>query len=130
MASLGYELAPGTLGRPQVMAAPEAARRLSPRSRSIVWLTLAFWLSNFALLTLGSLLSDRPNLAAVTGMRALAMLFGLALCGLIHWVLTRPNLTTLAAADDGAGDHGAGLRGDLRLGELLRRDGGRSEPEL
>ena len=27
-------------------------------------------------------------------MRALAMLFGLALCGLIHWVLTRPSLSS------------------------------------
>ena len=93
MASLGFEMPAGALGRPHAMAAPEAARRLSPRSRSIIWLTLAFWLSNFALQTLGSMLADHPHLAAVTGMRVLAMLFGLALCGLIHWVLTRPNMT-------------------------------------
>src|SRR5688572_16459033 len=65
------------------------------RGRAIVWLTLAFWLSNFLLLTLGTALAGNPYLAGITGMRALALLFGLLLCYLIHRLLGRPSLTTL-----------------------------------
>ena len=67
----------------------------SRRGRALVVLTLAFWLSSFALLTLTSALAQNERLAAVTGMRALAILFGLCLCYLIHWVLTRPAFSTL-----------------------------------
>jgi hypothetical protein len=82
MASVGYEVSTQAVGRPErAAAAYESAARLSPRSRATIWLTLAFWLSNFALLTLGSALGGNPHLWPVTGMRALAMLFGLALCG-------------------------------------------------
>ena len=73
----------------------EGAAALSRRGRALVILTLAFWLSSFALLTLTSALAQNEHLAAVTGMRALAILFGLCLCYLIHRVLTRPALSTL-----------------------------------
>ena len=92
MASLGYEVAPPTLGREDGLASRRP--RLTARSRAIVKLTLAFWLSNFVLLTLGTALAGNPYLPGITAMRALAMLFGLALCGLIHFVLTRPTMTT------------------------------------
>ncbi len=65
------------------------------RGRAIVWLTLAFWLSNFLLLTLGTALAGNPYLAGITGMRALALLFGLLLCYLIHRLLGRPSLASL-----------------------------------
>ncbi|WP_114954424.1 sensor histidine kinase [Sphingosinicella terrae] len=68
--------------------------RLSARSRAIVWLTLAFWLSNFALLTLGTALSGNPHLAGIAGMRALVMLLGLGLCWLIHRLLAWPRLSS------------------------------------
>jgi signal transduction histidine kinase len=65
------------------------------RGRAIIWLTLAFWLSNFVLLNLGTFLSGNPHIAAIVAMRALALLFGLLLCYLIHLVLNRPSLATL-----------------------------------
>jgi len=67
----------------------------SARIRAIVWLTLAFWLSNFVLLNLGTAASGNPYFAALMGMRALALLYGLFLCYLIHLLLTRPSLTSL-----------------------------------
>jgi two-component system, LytTR family, sensor kinase len=71
------------------------ALALSRRGRMLAWLSLAFWLSNFALLTLTSALAGNEHLTAVTGMRALAMLFGLLLCYAIHRALNRPALSTL-----------------------------------
>ena len=65
------------------------------RWRAIVWLTLAFWLSNFVLLNLGTFLSGNPHIVGIVAMRALSLLFGLLLCYLIHRVLTRPSLGTL-----------------------------------
>ena len=92
MASLGYESTADAMSRGgggSPLAHPRAPGRLSPRSRAAVWLTLAFWLSNFVLLTLGTALAGNPHLAGITGMRALAMLLGLALCWLIHLLLDR-----------------------------------------
>ena len=64
------------------------------RGRAIAWLTVAFWLSNLLLLNLGTLLSGNPHMAPIMAMRALAMLFGLLLCYLIHRVLNLPSLTS------------------------------------
>ena len=66
----------------------------SARTRAIVWLTLAFWLSNFLLLNIGTALSGNVHLAGIVGMRALALLFGLLLCYGIHRVLNRPRLSS------------------------------------
>lgn len=73
-------------------AAPAAG---SARTRALVWLTLAFWLSSFLLMNLGTALSGNPHLAGLMGMRALALLFGLLLCYLIHRVLNRPSMASL-----------------------------------
>ena len=67
----------------------------SARGRAIIWLTLAFWLSNFVLLNLGTFLSGNPYIGGIVAMRALSLLFGLLLCYVIHYVLNRPILGTL-----------------------------------
>lgn len=59
------------------------------RVRSIVWLTLVFWSSNFLLSTLSTALSGNPRLWPVTGMLALTMTLGLLFCFLIHLLLRR-----------------------------------------
>jgi two-component system LytT family sensor kinase len=64
------------------------------RGRAIAWLTVAFWLSNLLLLNLGTLLSGNPHTAAIMAMRALATLFGLLLCYLIHRLLNLPSLSS------------------------------------
>lgn len=68
--------------------------RAPARGRAIAWLTVAFWLSNLLLLNLGTILSDNPHMAAIMAMRALATLFGLLLCYLIHRVLNLPSVGT------------------------------------
>src|SRR5688572_21753174 len=75
-------------------AGSSRARR-SARTRAIVWLTLAFWLSSFLLMNLGSALSGNPHLGPLMAMRALALLFGLFLCWLIHLLLNRPSMASL-----------------------------------
>lgn len=80
---------------PTVAAAGVPHGWATARGRAIVWLTLAFWLSNFVLLNLGTALSGNPHIVAIVAMRALALLFGLLLCYLIHRVLNRPSLTSL-----------------------------------
>lgn len=62
------------------------------RDRAIVWLTIIFWLSNLLLLNLGTLLTGNAHMWPVMGMRALATLFGLLLCYLIHRMLGLPSL--------------------------------------
>ena len=68
--------------------------RAPARGRAIVWLTIAFWLSNLLLLNLGTILSGNPHMAAIMGMRALATLFGLILCYFIHKVLNLPSVAS------------------------------------
>jgi two-component system LytT family sensor kinase len=64
------------------------------RGRAIVWLTIIFWLSNLLLLNLGTLLARSAHMWPIMGMRALATLFGLLLCYLIHRALGLPWLTS------------------------------------
>jgi len=64
------------------------------RTRALLWLTLVFWGSNLALLTLGTALSRSPHLRELTGMRIVTTVAGLALCFLIHLLLQRPGLWT------------------------------------
>ena len=75
-----------------------AARRpswsLSARTRSAVWLTLAFWGSNYVLLTLGTALSGNDRVEAIAGMRILTTLLGLAFCYGIHLLLSHPRIHT------------------------------------
>jgi signal transduction histidine kinase len=66
----------------------------SRRVRAELWLTLIFWGSNLALLTLGTALSGNPHLAELTGMRVLTTMVGLGFCFLIHLLLKHPRLTT------------------------------------
>lgn len=94
MASLGLDVATAAGERSEPAVRRAAPWPRSAHGRATIWLTLAFWLSNFVLLTLGTALSGNPHLAGITAMRALAMLFGLALCYVIHHVLTRPWLST------------------------------------
>jgi len=68
--------------------------RMSRRTRAAVSLTLAFWGSNYALLTLGTALSGSEHLAAIAAVRILTTLLGLGFCYLIHRLLTHPRIST------------------------------------
>jgi hypothetical protein len=76
--------------------APSSGRRgnISRRTRAGVVLTLAFWGSNYALLTLGSVLAGREQFAAIAGMRVLTTIVGLGFCYLIHLLLAHPKLNS------------------------------------
>jgi signal transduction histidine kinase len=93
MATLPLNPAAGSGNYELADSLPEA-QEFSGRTRAFVWLTLAFWLSNFLLMTLGTVLSGNEHLAGITGMRALVTLFGLMLCYMIHYLLTRPSLSS------------------------------------
>ena len=95
MASAGSESVPEADGGAMAATADRPHSWRSARGRAIVWLTLAFWLSNFVLLNLGTALSGNVHIGGIVAMRALALLFGLLLCYVIHLVLTRPSLATL-----------------------------------
>jgi two-component system LytT family sensor kinase len=59
------------------------------RVRSVLWVTLIFWISNFLLSTLGTELEGNPHLAPITATRLGTTLLGLAFCFLIHLLLRR-----------------------------------------
>lgn len=59
------------------------------RVRSVLWLTLIFWGSNFLLLTLGTALTGNPHWPKIAAMRLVTMLLGLLFCFLIHLLLRR-----------------------------------------
>lgn len=67
---------------------------MSSRTRTALWLTLAFWGSNYVLLTLGTALSGNPHIVAIAMMRILTTLLGLGFCYLIHRLLTHPRIST------------------------------------
>ena len=76
----------------RIAAAPAAwAERpsVSAKARATLWLTLAFWVSNFAFMTLASVLRGHDDLIAVNAMRALLVLFGLLLCLVLYRVLQK-----------------------------------------
>ena len=73
------------------------------RVRSILWVTLIFWISNFLLSTLSTVLEGNPHLIPITATRLGTTLLGLAFCFLIHLMLgsrrfntTRKRLIALA----------------------------------
>lgn len=75
-------------GRTRATASPFMPRA-SGRRRATLYLTLAFWVSNYAFLTLGTLLSGSGRLAEVTAVRAGLLVVGLVLCFLIYGLLER-----------------------------------------
>ena len=76
------------------LAAQDAGHPQRSRASAALWLTLAFWGSNYILLTLGTVLSGNPRLPAIAGMRIFATLVGLGFCYLIHLMLSHPRLST------------------------------------
>ncbi len=83
----------GDIHVPEVAAHdPEALRRT--RTRAAIWLTLVFWLSSYALLTLATALSGNEHLPAIAAMRIATTLLGLVFCYLIHLLLRHPRLNT------------------------------------
>ena len=81
----------GDIHVPQVAAQdPDAIGR--SRTRAALWVTLIFWLSSYALLTLATALSGNPHFLAISGMRVLSTLVGLGFCYLIHLLLRHPRL--------------------------------------
>jgi signal transduction histidine kinase len=59
------------------------------RDRAVFWLTLAFWLSNFTILTAGNYLGGRGDFLATSLIRGGLIAFGLLLCYVIHVALSR-----------------------------------------
>jgi two-component system LytT family sensor kinase len=59
------------------------------RIRAVVWLTLIFWVSNYVLLTLGTVLAGSGHLAQIIPIRIGEMLLGLGFCFAIHLLLRR-----------------------------------------
>ncbi len=59
------------------------------RVRSVLWLTLIFWCSNYILLTLGTVLAGVGHIAAIVPIRIGEMLLGLGFCFGIHLLLRR-----------------------------------------
>lgn len=86
----------GTLGDIHVpdVAARDHEQLARRRARAALWLTLIFWGSSFALLTLGTVLSGNPHAVGIAGMRILSTVVGLGFCYLIHLLLRSPKLTT------------------------------------
>jgi signal transduction histidine kinase len=90
MTNVGIALA--SAGRP---AAPPrkliglSPRRWSQRSRAILWLTLAFWISNYLILTLGIAIEGRDGWLSVASVRAGLVMFGLGLCYALHLALEK-----------------------------------------
>ena len=85
----------GTLGDihvPDVAADHEQPARR--RARAALWLTLAFWISSYLVLTLATALSGNPHLPAIAAMRIVTTLIGLGFCYLIHLLLKHPLLTS------------------------------------
>lgn len=64
------------------------------RTRSALWLTLAFWGSCYVLLTLGTALSGNEHLPEIAAVRVLTTMLGLCFCYLIHLMLKHPRLHT------------------------------------
>jgi len=64
------------------------------RIRAVLWLTLVFWLSNYLLLTLGTILSGHGLLPELILIRIGEMILGLGFCFLIHLMLKSPRLST------------------------------------
>jgi hypothetical protein len=81
----------GDIHVPQV-AGHDAGALSQARTRAALWVTLLFWLSSYALLTLATALSGNPHFLAISGMRILATLVGLGFCYLIHLLLRHPRL--------------------------------------
>jgi len=67
---------------------------MSSRTRAALWLTLAFWGSNYFLLTLGTLLAGNEHILAIAGVRIFTSALGLGFCYGIHLLLTHPKLST------------------------------------
>jgi two-component system, LytTR family, sensor kinase len=83
----------GDIHVPEVVARdPEEPSRT--RARAALWLTLAFWISSYLLLTLATALSGNEHLPAIAGVRVATTMMGLGFCYLIHLLLKHPWLTT------------------------------------
>jgi LytS/YehU family sensor histidine kinase len=67
---------------------------MSSRTRAALWLTIAFWGSNYILLTLGTALSGNEHILEIAAVRILTTILGLGFCYLIHLLLTHPRLST------------------------------------
>ena len=72
----------GTLGDIHApdLAAHDDGRPARARARAALWLTLAFWVSGYMLLTLATALSGNEHLPAIAGMRVVTTLIGLGFC--------------------------------------------------
>src|SRR5262245_54671585 len=83
----------GDIHVPEV-AAHDPDELSKSRKRAALILTLAFWLSNYVLLSLATILSGNPHAADIALVRIGTTLIGLACCYLIHLLLRNRRLTT------------------------------------
>jgi hypothetical protein len=88
MPTLVFESAEPPASCPQSNIASKGAAQLNARARAAAWLTLIFWISHWAVRTLADSVSGKEQLFALAGMRGLLLIFGLALCYLIHLALS------------------------------------------
>lgn len=64
-------------------------RQFNERTRTIIWLTLAFWFSNFAMLTVGNVIEDSERWLELAAVRAALIGLGLLFCYGMHLALEK-----------------------------------------
>lgn len=67
----------------------QSATRWNPRTRAVVWLTLAFWLSNLVMLTIGNFLEGTDGWEKIAAARTALIGLGLLFCYGMHLVLEK-----------------------------------------
>jgi len=83
----------GDIHVPDVLAY-DPEQLVGARARAATLLTLIFWAASYAFATLALYLSGNPRWLAISGMRGLTILVGLAFCYLIHLLLKNRRLKT------------------------------------
>jgi len=91
MADLAFDLAdpPARALAGRRMEHRQTTDRWNPRTRAVVWLTLAFWLSNFAILTFGNILQGSERWVQIAAVRAGLIGLGLVFCYGMHLALEK-----------------------------------------
>jgi signal transduction histidine kinase len=87
MADLVFELADTRLHAP--IARERPADQQNVRTRAVVWLTLAFWLSNLTIFTTGNILQGTKGLLGLVAVRIGLIGIGLVFCYGMHLALEK-----------------------------------------
>jgi two-component system, LytTR family, sensor kinase len=87
MSELVFELADTRMHEPVARGGSVDQQRL--RTRAVVWLTLAFWLSNLTILTTGNLIQGTKGLLGIVSVRIGLIGIGLVFCYGMHLALEK-----------------------------------------